>query len=157
MQCPFCDERATRVVDSRLAAEGSQVVGIVRKGVLLEGMQRHELACDDQVMILAGSSARAALGRIFAPAAHTPSLESSRFFGEFVLQPQARLADVAQAYGFAVNPDSAEMTVEQYLVSQFHGKPVVGDQVRLGPVKLVVKDIDGEHIVAVGLKLRPPG
>ncbi|HET7315471.1 transcriptional regulator NrdR [Salinisphaera sp.] len=25
MQCPFCDERATRVVDSRLAAEGSQV------------------------------------------------------------------------------------------------------------------------------------
>lgn len=25
MQCPFCDDRATRVVDSRLAAEGSQV------------------------------------------------------------------------------------------------------------------------------------
>lgn len=25
MQCPFCNERATRVVDSRLAAEGSQV------------------------------------------------------------------------------------------------------------------------------------
>ena len=25
MQCPFCDERATRVVDSRLAADGSQV------------------------------------------------------------------------------------------------------------------------------------
>lgn len=25
MQCPFCDARATRVVDSRLAAEGSQV------------------------------------------------------------------------------------------------------------------------------------
>ncbi|WP_423823493.1 transcriptional regulator NrdR [Salinisphaera sp. SPP-AMP-43] len=25
MRCPFCDERATRVVDSRLAAEGSQV------------------------------------------------------------------------------------------------------------------------------------
>jgi cell volume regulation protein A len=45
------------------------------------------------------------------------------------------------------------MTVERYLISQFHGKPVVGDQVQLGLVKIIVRETEGERIVSVGLKL----
>lgn len=149
--------RAVDVPIGRLpTAEGSQVVGVIRHGILVDDIDQQKLQCDDQVMILATSSAKAALSRAFAPAAHSPSLESKRFFGEFVLHPEAKLADVAMAYAFEIDPACAAMTVEQYLGSQFHGKPVVGDHVRLGQVKLIVKEIEEDHITSVGLKLRPP-
>lgn len=136
------------------AIEGSQIAGIIRRGILVEDIQQLTLACDDRVIFLATESARGALGRIFAPAANTALLESERFYGEFVLNPQASLADIAQVYGFEINPADATMTVEDYFINKFHGKPVIGDQVKLGPVKLIVREFDGNEIKTVGLKLR---
>ncbi|MDO6681144.1 MULTISPECIES: potassium/proton antiporter [unclassified Oceanobacter] len=138
------------------ATEGSQVAGVIRQGILIKDTDQQKLLCDDQVMILATSSAKSELGRVFAPAAQSSLLESARFFGEFVLHSEARLSDVAMAYGFEVDPLDAALTVEQYIVHQFHGKPVVGDHVVLGRVKLIVKEIEGDHIVSVGLKLGIP-
>jgi len=135
--------------------EGSQVMGVIRGGVLLPDVDKHTLECEDQVVILATSSSRLVLGRVFAPAVHSLFPDTGSFFGEFVLHPGARLADVAQAYGFDIDPSSAAKTVENYIVTQFHGKPVVGDQVSLGIVQLVVREISGDRIVSVGLKLNP--
>lgn len=147
--------RAAGATVKRLpVTEGSQLVGVIRQGILLHDIDQQKLMRDDQVMILATSSARPALGRVFAPAAQSPFLESDRFFGEFVLHPDAKLSEVAQAYGFEIDSSNAEMTVEHYLVKQFHGKPVVGDQVKLGLVKLTVREIEDNHIVSVGLTLK---
>ncbi|QEP41711.1 potassium/proton antiporter [Ectothiorhodospiraceae bacterium BW-2] len=143
-------------VDRIPVAEGSEVVAVIRRGVLLNKMHQAQLICDDQVMILATSNARSALGRLFAPAAHTPLLESDQFFGEFVLRPEANVVDVAEAYGFIVSSSLADITIEQYLTHHFHGKPVVGDQVKLGLVTLIVREFEGGRIVSVGLKLRSP-
>ncbi|MDN3640607.1 potassium/proton antiporter [Simiduia curdlanivorans] len=133
--------------------EGSQIVGVIRSGVLLPHSEKQKLQFDDQVMILATASAKQTISRVFAPAAQNSKLDVNRFFGEFVLFPDAKLIDVAQAYGFEVDPQNSELTVEAYIVNQFHGKPVVGDQVKLGQVKLIVKETDDNHIVSVGLKL----
>lgn len=141
-------------VDRIPASEGSQVVGIIRRGILLDNNKQQNLMHDDQVMILATSTAKSTLGRVFATATHSPFLKSDHFYGEFVLHPEAKLVDIAQAYGFEVESSSEALTVEQYLAKQFHGKPVVGDQVRLGPVKLIVREIEGDHIISVGLKLK---
>ncbi len=130
-----------------------QMVGVIRQGKLISDLEPQTFLPEDQVMILATSPAKTALGRIFAPATLSSSLKSNSFFGEFVLLPSAHMADIAQQYGFEIDPDSAEMTVERYLISQFHGKPVVGDQVQLGLVKIIVRETEGERIVSVGLKL----
>jgi cell volume regulation protein A len=134
--------------------EGSQIVGVIRRGILLNDAEKQKLLCDDQVVILATSSARSVFGRAFAPAAGSPLLESGHFFGEFVLHPKTKLIDVAQAYGFDIDSSHEDMTVENYIVKLFHGKPVVGDQVKLGPVKLIVRETKDNCIVAVGLKLK---
>lgn len=153
----FAGSRAAGSTVERIpTSEGSQIVGVIRRGILLDEIHQQKLKHDDQVMILATSSARPALGRVFAPAAHSPFLESDHFFGEFVLHPEAKLIDIARAYGFDVEPSSAALTVEQYLANQFHGKPVVGDHIKLGLVKLIVREIEGDHIKSVGLKLRSP-
>jgi cell volume regulation protein A len=145
---------AGTIVKNLPQTEGSQIIGVIRRGILLNDADTQKLNCDDQVMILATSSARNALGRVFAPAAQSPFLEASHFFGEFVLHPQAKLADIALAYGFALDPAHTGMTVEEYIAQRFHGKPVVGDIIKLGPVKLIVKEIKDDHIATVGLKLK---
>jgi len=148
--------RAAGLTVNRLpAAEGSQIISVIRRGILLDDIDQQKLMHDDQVMFLATSRGRTALGRIFAQAAQSPFLVSDRFFGEFALHPEVKLSEIARAYGFEVDSSNAEMTVENYLANQFHGKPVVGDQVRLGLVKLIVREMEGDHIVSVGLKLRP--
>lgn len=141
-------------LDHLPASEGSQVMGLIRQGVLIDRIEHEKLAADDQVVFLASNDAREALGRIFAPAARVSSLESSRFFGRFVLQPEAPLSAVAKTYGFEIDPTIEDLTLEQYILKHFHDKPVVGDQVLLGPVKLVVREIRNDRIATVGLKLR---
>ncbi|MDO6514756.1 potassium/proton antiporter [Neptuniibacter sp. 2_MG-2023] len=130
-----------------------QMVGVIRHGRLISNTEEQKLIPEDQVMILATSEARAALGRIFAPDTQSPMLKAKRFFGEFALLPNAKMADLAKEYSFELDPINAEMTVEQYLTKQFHGTPVVGDRVQLGLVKIIVKETDGIRIVSVGLKL----
>ncbi|CAA0090249.1 K(+)/H(+) antiporter NhaP [Zhongshania aliphaticivorans] len=136
--------------------EGSQFLGIIRQGMLLEKNKDQTLADNDQVVILSSSSAKPALGRVFAEKDQSPSVASTYFFGEFALNPDARLIDVAQAYGFTADPAWGNSSVAEYIINQFHGKPVVGDRVKLGPIKLIVKQIEGDRISSVGLKLQAP-
>lgn len=136
--------------------EGSQFVGIIRHGILIDQNEEQTLTNEDQVVILSSTSAKSALGRVFAKTSSSTSTDTTYFFGEFALNPDAKLFDIAQAYGFKTDPTWGEISVAQFIVNQFHGKPVIGDHVRLGPIKLIVKNIEGDHILSVGLKLQPP-
>ena len=131
------------------AIEGSQIVGIIRRGVLVEEHIEKTLEVDDQIMILAAST-HADYSRLFVPA----SSHKNNFFGEFVLNSETKLAAIADAYGFDVSESDAGCSVGQFLVKRFHGKPVVGDAIKIGGVKLVVIEVDGSQVVSVGLKLR---
>lgn len=133
--------------------EGAQLVGIVRHGVLVGAGGEQALQADDHVIVLANAGTIAAMGRVFAPAAVHRHLEPAAFFGEFVLKPYIPLADLAQLYRFDLPEAAEELTVAQYIERQFHGKPVVGDRIALNNVQLVVRDIDGDKISTVGLKL----
>lgn len=134
--------------------EGAQLVGIIRKGVLAKTARGQTLQADDHVLILATADAVAALGRVFAPAEVRSHLEPSAFFGEFVLKPDIKLVDLAQLYGFETPANAADMTVAEFIKRQFHGKPVVGDRVPLSSVQLVVREVTGDKISTVGLKLK---
>jgi cell volume regulation protein A len=46
------------------------------------------------------------------------------------------------------------LTIEEYVVRAMGRRPVVGDRALLGNTELVVKEMEGERIVRVGLKLR---
>lgn len=143
-------------VDRLPTTEGSQLMGVIRRGILAQDIEHEKLITNDQVVFLSTNEARDTLGRIFAPAARVSSLESNRFFGEFALQPDAQLLEIAKTYGFQIDSVATETTLEQYLLKQFHGKPVVGDQVKLASVKLVIREIKNDRIVSVGLKLSRP-
>lgn len=133
--------------------EGAQVVGIVRNGILVDLPQQQKLQAGDHIMMLANASNTHAMGRIFAPKAPTTRLETSVFFGNFVIHPEAQLGDLAMMYGFTLSAKLQTVSIETYIQKMYHGKAVVGDTVQFGRVQFVVKDIDGSRISALGLKL----
>ncbi|MBR9908776.1 MAG: potassium/proton antiporter [Gammaproteobacteria bacterium] len=138
-------------------SDGAQLVGVVRQGIMLEDSQQQTLQAHDQALILAATGTSAALNRLFALSAPTPRLDSAVFFGEFIIQPQSRLAELSQLYGFTVEEKYQQLTIAELIREKFNGKPVIGDRVKLGSVQFVVREFKGDEITAVGLKLGQSG
>ena len=111
------------------------------------------LRAGDYVYVLAQPGTLPALGRVFAGGEAPPRLEGHEFFGEFVLNGDARLADLAAVYGFALPEGSEAMTAAELLALRFSQRPVVGDRARLGRVELVAMEIDQGRVAKVGLNL----
>ncbi len=136
-------------------AEDERLVAVFRDGrpLPLEGVR---LAGGDLVYVLVRSENIDALsGRLAAPPLPGP-LAERRFFGDFDLDPAARLADVCQAYGIAPPDELSELSLAEVIARRFKGLPVVGDRVTLGDIDLVVRETTGKAITRVGLVLHPP-
>jgi cell volume regulation protein A len=149
------DSPATgRPVSSLPLPPETRMVAVIRNERLL-GPEAPEvpLSKDDHIYLLAAEQETTALDRLFV-ALHAPErLEPRRVFGEFVLNADARFADLVGVYGFSAPEEAKSATVGDYLRHRFHDRPVVGDRVQLGKVDFVVREIDGDTITRVGLRL----
>ncbi|QKT04509.1 potassium/proton antiporter [Ectothiorhodospiraceae bacterium 2226] len=133
--------------------EGVQLASVVRGGRPLPTCDLASLTEGDFVYLLATPENVAALDRLFGAAAAPPRLEERQFFGDFVLDGEARMADVAMMYGLAQAPDMAASSLSEYLSGHLKARPVVGDRLRLGHVEFVVREVEGGRIRKVGLKI----
>ena len=114
------------------------------------------LQADDQVYLFARAADLPLLDQLFTVQQVPPHLKAGRFFGELALNADADLVEIALLYGLSLDSADAAGTLEQCLKRRFD-QPVVGDRVRLGPVEFVVREMQGERIVRVGMKLCLPG
>jgi cell volume regulation protein A len=106
------------------------------------------LRADDVVALAAPTDAVAELEAMFAPA---PDV------AEFMLAPEATLADLRDYYGCAVPEGAHEgQTIGEYLRARLHGRPAAGDSVRIGGVVLTVRGASGGTIKRVGLRVAAP-
>lgn len=111
------------------------------------------LQADDYAYVLAVPEHVETLNRMFG-VAHSPArLEEHHFFGDFVLNGEARVADVEAVYGLGFEEPAPDETLAGYLLRKFRGAPVVGDRLRLGGVELVVREVEKGQVTRVGLKL----
>lgn len=130
----------------------------VRPAAVVRGEQVDEcgecgpLRASDHVYLFAQAADLPLLDQIFTVPHVPPRLQAGRFFGELALNADADLAEIAHLYGLFLNPADATGTLEQCLKRRFD-QPVVGDRLRLGSVEFVVREMRGERIVRVGMKL----
>lgn len=104
--------------------------------------------------VFAAAADLSLLDPLFAAAPVVPShLEAGRFFGELALNADAGMAEIAHLYGLSLIWPMRAGTLEDRLKRTFD-QPVVGDRVRLGRVEFVVREMRGERIVRVGMKLK---
>lgn len=112
------------------------------------------LTAGDQLYFLARPADLAALDRRVLAEREPERLGEREFFGEFVIRPDARLGTLAAIYGFEVDATAAEQSIEEFLLARYP-RPVIGDRAQLGDVAFVVRQVAGNRITQIGLKLQP--
>lgn len=129
--------------------------GVFRDGELLKAGDSLELCTGDLVAVMASPALLEDLSRVFDTRPRTSPLEDRQFFGEFVLNGDATVGDVEMFYGIDISHYEPEKTLSACF-RKAHGHPVVGDKLRMGPLKLVAKAVDGDNVTRVGLNLHSP-
>jgi len=131
-----------------------RVVSVLREGLPQPLEPRLTLAPGDHVYFLAQPHSVPLLNRLFDPHRAPERLEEHAYFGDFVLNGDAVLGELAAVYGIDVPAEHAGKTLAQYLNERAHGRAVVGDRAPLGDAELVVREVAGNQVRRVGLKLR---
>jgi cell volume regulation protein A len=75
--------------------------------------------------------------------------------GDFVLDADASVGEIADLYGLPAPSGERDKTLAEFMHERFHRPPAVGDRLHLGMVDLVVHDMAGGWITRVGLVLEP--
>lgn len=148
---------AYRIVPNSLVAQGHTLPRwaipslVVRDGRSLLGFAVSSLRPGDMVWLFAKPERVAQLDRLFASPA--PAAEADRqFFGDFPLDPRARMEELGLMYGLPIPEDAREITVGHWLEWSLGGRPGVGDRMALGEVELIVRALDADgRISEIGL------
>ncbi len=130
----------------------TQLLCLLRDGnpVALEPEQN--FLADDHIFLLSLPGDLEALDKMLVGMQENERLSVQAFFGEFVLNSRAKLADLSLVYNFPVPPHMANWSIARYIFSKYR-QPVVGDRVRLGDVEFVVLSMKNQRLIKVSLKL----
>lgn len=92
------------------------------------------------------------LGKLFSQA---PAVTlDERFFGDFILQSDARLSDISQVYGLNLQDDVDEQqTLGQFVIQLLGGEPVIGDQVEWDGLTWTIAEMDGNQVSKIGVRI----
>ncbi len=127
---------------------------IVRDGRSLRPHNYGRPQPDDRVYILTTPDYIELLDHLFAGPAENAT--DPALYGEFMIDSEAPLADLAATYGAVIPADAAAMTIRQYLRRELSGDIEQGDRVSLGPVDIIVRGVTEEHeIEEVGIAVDP--
>ncbi|MCB1445908.1 MAG: potassium/proton antiporter [Rhizobiaceae bacterium] len=94
------------------------------------------------------------LDRLFASRAELDP-DDEEFFGTFTISPHRPARELDAAYGPGLLAESEKgMTVGDLMLSRLGGRADYADRIRLGPIILIVRDIDEtNHISAIGISM----
>jgi cell volume regulation protein A len=130
----------------------AQLAMIVRNGQILVDATAQSLAVGDYAYLLAPPGRVHRLDWLFAPPDVARAAERE-MFGEFTLDADVRLGEVAEFYGLVIRPRDAPLTLAEHFARRFEHTIEVGDRVRLGAVTLVARELDDDGVRKVGLKV----
>jgi cell volume regulation protein A len=133
---------------------GLQLMAVLRDGAPQALAPELRFAPGDYLYILGQPESLSQLNRLFDPHRAPDRLEEHHYFGDFVLNGDAVLGDLAEAYGLEVPAGDRGKTLAVYLNTLFHGRVVVGDRASLGSAMLVVRELQDGRVSRVGLKIR---
>ncbi len=94
------------------------------------------------------------LDRLFATRAELDP-DDEEFFGTFAVSPHRPARELDAAYGPGLLSESEKgLTVGELMLSRLGGRADYADRVRLGPIILIVRDIDEtNHISSIGISM----
>lgn len=131
--------------------DNTRIAAVFRQNTLLHPSGSTCLEADDILCVLGKESSLDALSSLFSQAPETK--EAPRFFGDFFIETQVKLADLAPIYGFNLDASMADMTVADLIDKELGAKPVIGDQFQWQSLHWVVAGLYEGKVTNVGIRL----
>lgn len=130
---------------------GTLISALFRDHQMIHPKGSTELHVGDVLCVISRSEDLPKLNQLFNGDVKLRQAEA--FFGAFVLNGDAKLVDVAQAYGLTLSNNEKDDTLAQFIARRVGGHPVVGDDVDWHGIHWVVNEVDGDKIRKVGMRL----
>ncbi|MBM3524189.1 MAG: potassium/proton antiporter, partial [Alphaproteobacteria bacterium] len=132
----------------------TRIIAVIRGGTVMNRETLDRLEVDDYVIALAPPQHVITLDRLFSTPLETGRRAPAEL-GEFVFNGDVTLGSLCSMYGLPFEPLMLSETLDQFMRMRLGGSAVVGDRVALGPVELIVRDVEKGHVARVGLEVEP--
>ena len=133
--------------------EDVRVVAAFRHGRAIEALAHFAVEADDYLYVITPQEHAHLVDQMLVPLDEAEEHEQAAYFGDFTLNGDARMVEIARAYGASVPPLAKDLTLAEFLAHRFHKRCVIGDRVLLGPMELVVREMDGNIVSKVGVRI----
>lgn len=131
--------------------EGTRIAALFRSGELLHPRGSTRLLADDVLCIVAREKDLPALGKLFSE--EPQSDRDLWFFGDFILDADALLGNLAPVYGLQLQDNLRNVSIGDFLTRRMGGKPVVGDYIEWQGFAWTIANMDDGRVSKVGMKL----
>ncbi len=131
--------------------EGTRIAAVFRHQALLHPSGSTKLEEDDTLCVFAQEKDLDALSLLFSEAPEPASM--TRFFGDFFLDIEARLSDVAMMYGLDLGETPLEKTLRSVVEEHLGPTPVLGDHFDWQGLHWIIADVVDQQVTKVGLRL----
>lgn len=131
---------------------GALISGLFRGRIMLHPKGNTRLKLGDVLCVISREEDLEQLNQIFSGETKLAKAQQA-FFGAFVLNGDAPLIEVAKAYGLTVSGRQQHLTLGEFISRRVGGHPVVGDDVDWHGIHWVVKEVEGDTIMKVGMRI----
>lgn len=130
----------------------TRIAALFRGNELLHPSGSTRLRVNDILCVIGHEHDLPILGKLFSQA---PAItRDERFFGDFILESDARLSDISQVYGLNLQDGVGDnQTLGQFVIQLIGGEPVIGDQVEWGGLTWTIAEMEGNQASKIGLKI----
>jgi cell volume regulation protein A len=133
----------------------TSIVSVMRDGTLRSPQDIERFYPGDYVLIMAPADTFRTLDRLFGRKTTRPRGEGAPVEAGFIISGQALMGRLGDLYEFPVPPGEAETEVGAFLRRHMWRKPRTGHRLRLGPIEIVIRKMDGPEIKQVEIDLEP--
>src|SRR5690606_35758913 len=127
-----------------------RIAALFRNNELLHPSGSTRLMASDIICVIGHDYDLPALGRLFSEAPKR-NLDLS-FFGDFILQADAELQDLAMLYALDLGDHHGQQTIGSLITQIIGGKPVIGDHIEWNNMVWTITEMDGSNVRKVGVK-----
>lgn len=131
----------------------SRVVMFFREGEMFERRRGFQVKEGDVLAVLSHRRHASDVGQILGWEEPPERLTDRRFFGDFTVNGAALLRDVQGIYGVTIPGYPQELSLSDCFARACRGHPVVGDRIDMGSIMLVAREVVGDQVLKVGLRL----